>query len=277
MSLTRARSAPDRLPRRGRDRDLAVRPARPADPARGRRDGPQAAADRRRARRELRRLHALRGVAARQARPAAGLPAQPRDRAALPGGGDAARAAARARDRAAVRAALALPRRGGGFLLGVSLGLVFVPCAGPVLAAVTASRRTTRSAARDPAHDRLRARRRGADGADRLRRPRGLGAPARARRAAARRIGRRDRRSSRSRSPSTSTRASRPRCPGYTQAFQDRVEQQLEPHSASSRSCAAAGQRVATAHDAGSTAGLPDYGVAPAFASRAATGSTRGR
>src|SRR5204863_4727217 len=26
---------------------------------------------------------------------------------------------------------------GGGFLLGVSLGLVFVPCAGPVLAAVT--------------------------------------------------------------------------------------------------------------------------------------------
>ena len=27
--------------------------------------------------------------------------------------------------------------RGGGFLLGVSLGLVFVPCAGPVLAAVT--------------------------------------------------------------------------------------------------------------------------------------------
>src|SRR4029079_1531122 len=26
---------------------------------------------------------------------------------------------------------------GGGFLLGISLGLVFVPCAGPVLAAVT--------------------------------------------------------------------------------------------------------------------------------------------
>src|SRR4051794_3697488 len=34
----------------------------------------------------------------------------------------------------------ALTRRragGGGFLLGVSLGLVFVPCAGPVLAAIT--------------------------------------------------------------------------------------------------------------------------------------------
>ena len=27
---------------------------------------------------------------------------------------------------------------GGGFLLGVSLGLVFVPCAGPVLATITA-------------------------------------------------------------------------------------------------------------------------------------------
>ena len=70
--LPSARDRPprDRLPGRGRDRDLALRAAGPADPARRRRDRPQAAADRRRPRRELRRLHALRRLAARQARPA---------------------------------------------------------------------------------------------------------------------------------------------------------------------------------------------------------------
>ena len=63
---------------------------------------------------------------------------------------------------------------GGGFLLGASLGLVFVPCAGPVLAAVTVI-----AAKRDvgldgaPAHARLRGRRRAADARDRLRRASG--------------------------------------------------------------------------------------------------------
>ena len=101
--------------------------------------GPPAARDRRRHRRQLHRLHALRRLAARPARPAAGRAAQPRDRAALPRRADAARPAGR---RALARPLQCLTRRragdlGGGFLLGASLGLVFVPCAGPVLAAVT--------------------------------------------------------------------------------------------------------------------------------------------
>ena len=47
---------------------------------------------------------------------------------------------------------------GGGFLLGCALGLVFVPCAGPVLGFVTARRRRATSAANVAAHVRLRAR-----------------------------------------------------------------------------------------------------------------------
>ncbi|HEY6030814.1 MAG TPA: cytochrome c biogenesis protein CcdA, partial [Gaiellaceae bacterium] len=55
--------------------------------------------------------------------------------------------------RLAERPFLPLTRRrggdlGGGFLLGASLGLVFVPCAGPVLAAVTVVAATQRVDAR---------------------------------------------------------------------------------------------------------------------------------
>ena len=75
-SVTDADPARHRLPRGGRDRHVAVRAARAADPARRRRVRPQAAAHRRRARRQLHRLHALRRVAARPARAAGRLPAQ---------------------------------------------------------------------------------------------------------------------------------------------------------------------------------------------------------
>ena len=61
---------------------------------------------------------------------------------------------------------------GGGFLLGASLGLVFVPCAGPVLAAITviAAQRRGRHP-RVGLDARLRRRRRRADARDRLRGP----------------------------------------------------------------------------------------------------------
>ena len=155
----------DRLPRGRRDGALAVRAAGAADPARGRRDRPQAVPDRRRARRELHRLHALRRLAARQARAAAGPAAEPRDRAALPRRGHAARAAARALASSGRSPALTRCRAGGGgFLLGASLGLVFVPCAGPVLAAITVVAANNDVGWRAiAAHARLRARRRAAD------------------------------------------------------------------------------------------------------------------
>ena len=63
---------------------LPVLPILLAGGATGRRP---AVRDRRRPRRQLRRLHPLRRVAARQARPAEGPAAEPRDRAALPRGG----------------------------------------------------------------------------------------------------------------------------------------------------------------------------------------------
>ena len=191
-TLSRDRPARDRVPRRGRHRDLALRAARAADPARRRRDRPQAAPDRRRARRELRRLHALRRLAARQARPAAGLPAQPRDRAALPRRGDAARAAARALDRAAVRAAHALPRRAAAASCSAPRsGSSSSRAPGRCSRRSRSSPRTTTSAGARSCSRRLRARRGGADGADRVRRQGLAGAAARPRRAAARRLGRR--------------------------------------------------------------------------------------
>ena len=53
---------------------------------------------------------------------------------------------------------------GGGFLLGASLGLVFVPCAGPGARRDHGRRRQQRRRlARDPAHARLRGRRRDPD------------------------------------------------------------------------------------------------------------------
>ena len=72
---------------------------------------------------------------------------------------------------------------GGGFLLGASLGLVFVPCAGPVLATISVvAANEQRRAAGDPADARLRARSRAADAADRARRAADRQAPAHARR-----------------------------------------------------------------------------------------------
>ena len=70
---------------------------------------------------------------------------------------------------------------GGGFVLGVSLGLVFVPCAGPVLATITALSAQHRigfdTVLLTLAYAR---RRRRADAADRARRPARRAAPARA-------------------------------------------------------------------------------------------------
>ena len=108
------------------------------DRARRRRYGPPAARDRGGNRRQLHRLHALRRVAARPARPPDTCCATSRSRCS-----SSSRFAARAAGGGVVARPLQrLTRRsggdlGGGFLLGASLGLVFVPCAGLVLAAVS--------------------------------------------------------------------------------------------------------------------------------------------
>ena len=61
--------------------------------------------------------------------------------------------------------------KGGGFLLGASLGLVFVPCAGPGARRGHRDRRSPRRRPRErPADARLRRRRRRADARDRVRR-----------------------------------------------------------------------------------------------------------
>ena len=80
-----------------------MRAAGAADPARRRRDGRTQAAlrDRRRARPQLHGLHSRGRVAPRAARPAGGLPSQPRDRAALRARGDARLPAVRPPARAA--------------------------------------------------------------------------------------------------------------------------------------------------------------------------------
>src|SRR6185503_19471733 len=125
--------APDRLRGGDRDRGLAVRVPRAADPVRGRRERRPAAAlrDHRRARHELRPLHLpqdfLRNlsigllflVAASLVFPQVGVWIE--------------------------RPLARLSRRspdsdlGGGFLLGASLGLVFVPCGGPIIGAISAN------------------------------------------------------------------------------------------------------------------------------------------
>ena len=170
----RDRPARDRLPGRGRDRDLArasCRSCRSCSPA---------------ARPGRKPLRIVTGLVAsfvvftlfaawlldKLGLPA-GLPAQPRDRAALPRRGDAARAPARALDRAAVRAALALPRgRRRASCSASRSASSSCRAPGPVLAAVTVVAANNDVGWRAVAADaRLRARRRSADGADRVRRP----------------------------------------------------------------------------------------------------------
>jgi hypothetical protein len=102
------RARPHRHRRAGGNRhcDLAVRPARAPDPARGRSDRPEAAADHRRPRPVVRDLHAVRVVDPLAPRAPAGSPPQHRDRAALRGGADAARPTRGAHRRAAARRVL---------------------------------------------------------------------------------------------------------------------------------------------------------------------------
>ena len=267
----RDRPPRDRLPRRGRHRDLALRPAGPADPARRRRDGPQAAADRRRPRRELRRLHALRRLAARQARPAAGLPAQPRDRAALPRRRDAARAAARAlRSSGRSRGSRASARAAAASCSASRSGSCSCRAPGPCSRRSRSSRRTTTSA--------------GARSLLTLAYALGAAVPMAADRASAAAGSR----AGCARMPSSSgsrraslialvalgiafnvdDRASRPRCRATPQAFQKRVESSVD-RAARAREAARRAAAARREDDAdGDRAGLPDYGVAPALASR---------
>ena len=123
---------------------------------------------------------------------------------------------------------------GGGVLLGASLGLVFVPCAGPVLAAVTvlaAAERRRRPSGRP--HARLRDRR--GDPAARGRHRSAAAPPTRCGRAR-RRCGSPPEAlllvAARWRSPSASTRTLQTRVPGYTQALQDRIERSAAAPSA---------------------------------------------
>ena len=162
-------------------RDLALRPARAADPARRRRDRAEAVADHRGARRELRRLHALRDLAARQARPAGRPAAEHRDRAALPRRGDA--------DRSRSSATCSSGRsRGSPATARAAAGSCSAPRSGS-----SSCRARARCWPRSPSSPRtnhvgfravaltarLRARRRRADAADRARRPRRRDAAAR--------------------------------------------------------------------------------------------------
>src|ERR1044072_7943385 len=80
--------------------------------ARGRGVRAQAGADRRRARSQLQLLHALRGVAARQARAAGGLSTQRGDRAPLRDGCDVARLRRGVAARAYARGALSVQAAG---------------------------------------------------------------------------------------------------------------------------------------------------------------------
>ena len=135
---------PDRRRRHGA---LAVRAAGAADPARGRRARAASRSGSSQGSCSASRVHALRLVAARQARAAAGPAAEPRDRAPLRDGGRAARAAGRrlvVERRLSAFSRLRPANAGGGFLLGVTLGLVFVPVRRAV-----ARRRSRRAAGRE--------------------------------------------------------------------------------------------------------------------------------
>ena len=134
----RDRPAGNRLPRRDRHGDLAVRPPGPADPARRRRVRTQAAADRRRARS---RASSSSRSSPRGSSSKLGLPQDLlRNLAIALLFVVAATLIVPQLGTLLERPFASLTRRragGGGFVLGVSLGLVFVPCAGPVLAAIS--------------------------------------------------------------------------------------------------------------------------------------------
>ena len=134
----RDRPPRDRLPGRGRHRDLPLRAARAADPARGRGDRAQAAADRHRARRELRRLHALRGVAARQARACRPTScATSRSRCSSSSRRRCSSRGSRSGSSGRSRACHASAPAAAGSCSASRSGSCSCPCAGPVLAAVT--------------------------------------------------------------------------------------------------------------------------------------------
>ena len=158
---------------------------------------------------------------------------------------------------------------GGGFVLGVSLGLVFVPCAGPVLAAVSVVAANNHVGLRailvTIAY---------AVGAAIPMLLIALGGR-RVSLACARKVARSgsrpvwSSRSSRSGSPSTSTTTSRPRCPG-TRSRSRSTSRTTRPLSGSSRSFEAArsrsSRRATPAATGDPVVNLPDYGPAPALA-----------
>ena len=200
------------------------------------------------------------------ARAAAGPAAEHRDRAALPGRGDAALPAGRRAGRAAVRPPLAPAARRPRRRLPArrSLGLVFVPCAGPVLAAITAVaaphelRRSRRSRRRSPTRSARRP-----DARDRARRPR-----ARAARSApaSQRVPRRVRRGDRGRRRSRYLQrrhAARRRACRLHDVPPEQVEASASAEGVERRRTSPAQRRgiAAPARD-----GLPDFGAAPDFA-----------
>ena len=137
-TLEHARPARHRVPGRARHRDLAVRPAGAADPARRRGLGPQAAPDHRRARRRA-------SSSSRSSRPGSSTSSASRTTCCAT---SRSRCSSSSPRRCSSRGSALLLEKpfarltrfragGGGFLLGASLGLVFVPCAGPVLATIS--------------------------------------------------------------------------------------------------------------------------------------------
>ena len=182
-----ARPRRDRVACRDRHGDLSVCPAGAADPACGRCHGAEAVSDRRRADRQLCRLHALLDLAAQHARAPERPAPESGDRAALrrrcnadrPPVRPAARAALRPTDAASRRRRRFSPRR----VAGARLRALRRPGARGDHRRRGQQRRRAASDRPDP---RLRGRRRDPDAADRDRRPRDRYPPARPGAAAAR-------------------------------------------------------------------------------------------
>ena len=205
---------------------------------------------------------ALRDLDPRQARPAEGPAPQHLDRAAVPDRGRARRPAGRHVDRAAAVAPLAPPARRPRRRLRarLRLGFVFVPCAGPALAYVTASAATGDFGLKAILVDARvhvgvsiacsRSRSAAARVSRRLRpRASASGSPSA-----------RHRRSPRSRSCSTSTTTSRGSSPAYTQSLQ-KPSGRATPPSAARERRRAAGEAARRDRQPGTA--LPDYGPAP--------------